>query len=99
MRKLHPKQISDWFDLWRILASLVSLHRLKVNLPDENSYTLDDWSQDTWWLDPVRTVTAPSDFELLMPINVVRLDLDTTPSSCRIIGHPSLSALEYSSCA
>lgn len=98
MWNLRPKQISDWFELWQALASFASLQGLKVNIPWQDPYSFEEWSHDLWWLDPVRMITAPSDFELLMPIDVLGLHLDASPSACRIIGHPSLSAPGYLSC-
>lgn len=92
MWEICPVQRATWIDLWQTLAKFSNLKELKVNLPHGEALAWDQWTHDLWWVEFVKLVTAPSDFELLVAVNIAAVDLDMSPTACRIIGHPYYSA-------
>lgn len=55
-------------------------------------------SEEQSLVDPPRQVTALSDLDLAVSINVVKLDLDTLPRVCCTHIEPFLSVPRYLSC-
>lgn len=92
MWEIDPRQRATWVELWQTLSRLSSLKQLKVNLPCGDALPWDRWTHDLWWVEAVKLVTTPSDFELLVPVDIAAVDLDMSPTACRIIGHPNVSA-------
>lgn len=89
-----PGQRETWDNLWKALASFSSLRTLHVTIVNESDSTdpgphdddITAWMRDTAWIEPVRQVVAPTVFQLTIPSDADVLDVDTSPSSCRLSG-------------
>lgn len=84
-----------WRDMWRCLEGLSALQTLKVTIEAGYPHNTDGWLKDLSWLEPVKRVTTPQDSELLMPVAVPQIELDTSPSACRLRPHPLISAPQH----
>lgn len=82
-----PVLITLWTDLFHCLSPLGNPRSLKVNIYGERACDPQEWLRNLAWLEAIKEVTVPPDFQLLLPIDAPKLDLDTSPSCCQILGH------------
>lgn len=91
----HAAQQATWLDFWQAVELFDSLRILKVNISYWKPVSSGLWTLNLDWLEPVKAIVTPIDFELLLPIDVEELEIDMSPASCRVVGHPFLSAPEH----
>lgn len=91
----YPKSPIVWRKLWSTLATLPALRTLRVNLTMPLAMSLNGWLTDLSWVDDLKQVTTPTDFEVIIPVQRLDFAIDTSPSQCRITIHPCISTPEY----
>lgn len=75
---------SSWVAIWHNIASLKGLQHLRVELEISRLWA-PDWTQlERMVLEPVKDVTAPKDFVLVLPFAGGK-DLEEEELPCRIV--------------
>lgn len=85
------EQRKMWTQLWSAIEKFNGLRELDVSMVTGRPEHVGHYTQDTAWLEPLKRVSAPEIFKLLIPADTRSVDVDMQPSNCEILGHPWFS--------
>lgn len=84
-----PKSRDSGHSSGRLLRQFDGLQKLCVIMVQGPPCPVDHYAADLKkWLEPLKKVTAPSSFQLMLPVDSAGLQASTISTHYEILGHP-----------
>lgn len=92
----QPEEHKLWTELWSALQQFGKLQELCVSMVQGPPCPVEHFTADLTWLEPLKRISAPELYQLMLPVDTARLQMTMLPSNCEVLGHPWFTSLPAS---